>query len=204
MLYGVLAHLMVGERIVRIRRLRSAGNNDSHKRFIDIDAFEPPYYCSGKVPRPRSLQPQQHFRARCKKNVCQIHSFTFFNNHPKSSKTPSIFFLRILVSCNGRKFPKQPSQVQKSTFSKTIKIETYMFLRGESKNWNVHHLFLWKSRRLCLAFLDFHSLGFSDYLYFPLFGVTRWGHFVHEYNLFVQNMIASLKYDLFVQQPCVA
>ena len=65
LLYGVLAHLKAGESNIRIRRLRSGGKNDSRRRFIDIDVFEPTYYCSAEVGRTRALQPQQHFRARC-------------------------------------------------------------------------------------------------------------------------------------------
>ena len=71
LLYGVLAYLKVGERIVRIRLLRSGGSNDSRRRFIDIDAFYLPYYCSGKFPRPLALQPQHFDRARYLSNVCQ-------------------------------------------------------------------------------------------------------------------------------------
>ena len=40
--YGVLVHLKAGERIIKIQRLRSGGHNDSRRRFINIDAFDPP------------------------------------------------------------------------------------------------------------------------------------------------------------------
>ena len=48
LLYGILAHLKVGERIVRIRRLRSGGNNDSRIRFIDMDVSYPLITAAGR------------------------------------------------------------------------------------------------------------------------------------------------------------
>ena len=46
-------------------RPRGHETNDSRRRFINIDVFEPPCYCSAEVARPRALQAQQHFPARC-------------------------------------------------------------------------------------------------------------------------------------------
>ena len=45
------------------------------KVLIDIDAFDPSYYCSGKVARPRALQPQQNVRVRCLQNQRETHYF---------------------------------------------------------------------------------------------------------------------------------
>ena len=52
------------------------GKNDSRRRFINIDAIDPTYYCSGGVGRSRALLPQQHFRARCLQNGCENHYFS--------------------------------------------------------------------------------------------------------------------------------
>ena len=49
---------------------------DSRERFIDSDAFDPPYYCSGEVARSRALQPQQYVRARCLQNACENHYYS--------------------------------------------------------------------------------------------------------------------------------
>ena len=54
--------------LVKVPRARAPpehDNNEFRKRFINIDAFDPPCYCSAEVTRPRALQPQQYFRARC-------------------------------------------------------------------------------------------------------------------------------------------
>ena len=58
----------------------------------DIDGFEPPYYCTGKVGRPRAVQPQQHFPARCLQNYCETHFFyksnSSYKTHSFSSFSP--------------------------------------------------------------------------------------------------------------------
>ena len=43
-------------------------SNKFRTSVIDIDVFHFLLNCSGKVPRPRSLQPQHSFRARCLQN----------------------------------------------------------------------------------------------------------------------------------------
>ena len=67
-------------------------------RFIHIDTFYPPYYCSGKVPPPRALQPQQHFRTRCLQNVRQTHSFSPKSHFSYKNQCFFIIFATDLVS----------------------------------------------------------------------------------------------------------
>ena len=43
-------------------RLRDDGNNEFRMSIVDIDVFDVSFYCSGKVGRPRALQPQQYAR----------------------------------------------------------------------------------------------------------------------------------------------
>ena len=63
-------------------RLRRHETNDSRTRYKYIDAFYFPYYCSAEVARPRSLQPQHFFRARCLYNDRQTH-FCYFTKFIK-------------------------------------------------------------------------------------------------------------------------
>ena len=73
MLYGVLAD----QRAIESPRSPRGINVDEKMivAVVFIDTFDPPHYCSGKVPQTRALQPQQHFRARCLQNHCENHFF---------------------------------------------------------------------------------------------------------------------------------
>ena len=55
--------------------LHARENNELISSIVDIDIFERPFYRDGKVARPRALQPQQHFAARCLQNQYETHYF---------------------------------------------------------------------------------------------------------------------------------
>ena len=58
---------------LRISRLGADENDEFRTGIINIDVFETYFYSDVKVPRPRALQPQQHFPAPCLQNQCETH-----------------------------------------------------------------------------------------------------------------------------------
>ena len=89
-------------------------NNEFRICFIHIDAFDPAYYCSGKVARTRALQPQ-HFPSAVSIKCCQTYFSTFFNSHQICLQ----FYIIFSTLFNVVKPLTQPSQVQQ-TFSGNI------------------------------------------------------------------------------------
>ena len=112
---GVLAPLRVGHPPPRL-----SGPAVTNKMIVadvtDIDVFEHPSNCSAEVARPRALQRQQHFGARC--------LYIFFENLWKSSKRNiQMFFLDLQYFLMVVSPLKQPSQVAKPTCGKIPKFE---------------------------------------------------------------------------------
>ena len=96
-------------------------------RFIDTDAFYPPYYYSAEVTRPCALQPQQHFGARCVfKRLPNSFVFHIFAKFIKNHQT-HYHFLRCSTFLVVVRLFKQRSTIHKSQFSKISK-SSFSFL----------------------------------------------------------------------------
>ena len=97
-------------------RLGGGATNDSRRRFINIDAFDPPYYCSAEVGRPRALLPQHFFAPDVYKTPASV-----FLHFQKSSKMPSTPFLRFVTFCNVRRTSQTILTSTKTIISKFSK-----------------------------------------------------------------------------------